>query len=142
MWRCVSLIHEGSIQVQPTAAEGPCITAAEDLSVDSATVRIQPATTVDNPMPGFVALLRIYIIAGRIERTAHGIAFLEAFDNSAHEPKVRETVASLDAMLGDWNDSLPDSVRFAANDPGKPRLFSLCLLGHFNLYACQLNLRE
>ncbi|ORY25832.1 fungal-specific transcription factor domain-domain-containing protein [Naematelia encephala] len=96
----------------------------------------------DNPMTGFNSLVKIYTIAGRIERTAHSISFLNKYDNSADHPKVRETIRKLDDMLSEWSESLPSSVRYAANNPNRPDMFALCLLGHFALYACILNLHR
>ncbi|KAK8858801.1 hypothetical protein IAR55_003031 [Kwoniella newhampshirensis] len=96
----------------------------------------------NNPMTGFKSLLEIYAIAGRIERDAHNISFLKKYDNCADSPEVQETINKLDSMLDEWSDTLPDSVRYAANDPQRTDMFALCLLGHFALYACTLNLHR
>ncbi|WVQ78503.1 hypothetical protein IAT38_000589 [Cryptococcus sp. DSM 104549] len=96
----------------------------------------------DNPMTGLKSLMEIYTIAGEIERRAHNIKFLRQYDNVADHPKVRDTIDKLDEMLEGWSDTLPDSIRYAANNPERPSMFALCLLGYFTMYACTLNLHR
>ncbi|KAK7471016.1 hypothetical protein VKT23_002429 [Stygiomarasmius scandens] len=81
-------------------------------------------------MTGFVALLRIYVIAGRIMR----------FVQSKHidDPKsetTRKTVAALDADLAGWINGLPPCIRFSANDTNNPQMLSLCLIAFFVYYS-------
>ncbi|THV05382.1 hypothetical protein K435DRAFT_961147 [Dendrothele bispora CBS 962.96] len=88
-------------------------------------------------MTGFVALLGIYVIAGRIMRFVQS----KHIDDPRSEA-ARKTRAALDADLAHWINNLPPYIRFSANDTSNPKLLSLCLIAFFVYYSAIINLHR
>ncbi|KAJ3867693.1 fungal-specific transcription factor domain-containing protein [Lentinula novae-zelandiae] len=87
-------------------------------------------------MIGFVALLRIYVIAGKIMRFVQS-----AKVEDAKSEKMHESVMDLDSELDNWQHNLPPEVKYAANDTSNPKMFTLCLIAHFVYNSAKINLR-
>ncbi|KAG7450114.1 uncharacterized protein BT62DRAFT_927430 [Guyanagaster necrorhizus] len=91
-------------------------------------------------MCGFVALLKIYVVAGKIVRSAHSLQLLR--DMRKTKAQIPQVIQHLDVMLEDWVESLPSNVKYAANDAGNPKILTLCLIAFFVYYSATINLRE
>ncbi|KAF9040392.1 hypothetical protein BDZ89DRAFT_1090289 [Hymenopellis radicata] len=90
-------------------------------------------------MCGFVALLKIYIVAGKIVRSAHSLKLLKEINET--EAQVPTVIHHLDIMLEDWVESLPPNVKYAANNSENPKMMTLCLIAFFVYYSATINLR-
>ncbi|KAJ3936890.1 MAG: fungal-specific transcription factor domain-containing protein [Lentinula lateritia] len=88
-------------------------------------------------MIGFVALLRIYVIAGKIMRFVQS-----AKVEDARSEKMHESVMDLDSELDNWQHNLPPEVKYAANDTSNPKMFTLCLIAHFVYNSAKINLHR
>lgn len=85
-------------------------------------------------------LLKIYVVAGKIVRTAHSLKLLAEIDATGRQ--VPELLQSLDGLLEDWVESLPHNIKFAANNVNDPKMLTLCLIAFFMYYSATINLRE
>ncbi|KAF8922155.1 fungal-specific transcription factor domain-containing protein [Mucidula mucida] len=79
-------------------------------------------------MCGFVALLKIYIVAGKIVRSAHSLKLLKEINETGAQ--VPTVIHHLDIMLEDWVESLP------------PNMMTLCLIAFFVYYSATINLHR
>ncbi|KAK0498377.1 hypothetical protein EDD18DRAFT_1351062 [Armillaria luteobubalina] len=102
-------------------------------SVEGATI----SKTGDSYMTGFVALLEIYIIAGKVMRFVHSLQI-----NDPQSEQTRKTVAAIDAELEHWLNHLPPTVRFAANNRQNPKMLTLCLITFFVYYSAVIDLHR
>ncbi|EIM91702.1 uncharacterized protein STEHIDRAFT_106439 [Stereum hirsutum FP-91666 SS1] len=98
------------------------------------------ATSETSYMCGFVALLKIYVVAGKIVRTAHSLKLLAEIDATGRQ--VPELLQSLDGLLEDWVESLPPNIKFAANNVDDPKMLTLCLIAFFMYYSATINLHR
>ncbi|KAJ4465781.1 fungal-specific transcription factor domain-containing protein [Lentinula edodes] len=94
-----------------------------------------PSNSVPSYMIGFVALLRIYVIAGKILRFVQS-----AKVEDAKSEKMHESVMDPDSELDNYN--LPPEVKYAANDTSNPKMFTLCLIAHFVYNSAKVNLHR
>ncbi|KAE9404478.1 hypothetical protein BT96DRAFT_813532, partial [Gymnopus androsaceus JB14] len=97
----------------------------------------QPIQSGKSYMTGFVALLSIYGIAGKIMRFTQS-----AHVEEARNEKTNKTIADLDSQLANWVHQLPSEVKYAANDPNDPQMFALCTIAFFVYYSAIINLHR
>ncbi|PBL02106.1 hypothetical protein ARMGADRAFT_954261 [Armillaria gallica] len=103
-----------------------------------ASVEGAPITkTGESFMTGFVALLEIYIIAGKVMRFVHSLQI-----NDPLSEQTRKTVAAIDAELEHWLTRLPPTVRYAANNRQNPKMLTLCLITFFVYYSAVIDLHR
>jgi hypothetical protein len=93
-------------------------------------------------MVAFVELIRAYAVAGKVERSAHSIQSIRAYDDPSQSQKLRDIVAELNQEMDSWVGDLPDCVRLAVNNPDRDSVFLLSMLSHMTLFAATINLRE
>lgn len=89
----------------------------------------------------FIRLLKIYIVAGKIVRSAHSLQLHKDLDETVTETRAPSVIHHLDAMLDEWVESLPQNVKFAANNADNPKMLTLCLIAFFVYYSATINLR-
>ena len=91
------------------------------------------------------SLTKIYVVAGKIVRSAHSLSLLRKMDEPVHnsdQKTLPDLLQSLDVLLEGWVESLPNRVRFAATSADEvPEMVSLCLLAYLVYYSCVINLR-
>ncbi|KIK65651.1 hypothetical protein GYMLUDRAFT_364676 [Collybiopsis luxurians FD-317 M1] len=88
-------------------------------------------------MTGFVALLGIYVIAGKIMRFAQS-----SHIEDAKSERTKKTIRDLDSELYNWIHRLPPEVRFAANNSTNSKMLALCLIAFFVYYSAIINLHR
>ncbi|KAJ7590742.1 fungal-specific transcription factor domain-containing protein [Mycena floridula] len=92
-------------------------------------------TVIPDPssyMVGYIALLRIYVIAGKISR-------LVQFED--HD-LIKQNMAVLDNELNVWYNTLPASIRVSSNTSDNPQMLILCLITFFVYYSSIINLHR
>lgn len=89
----------------------------------------------------FIRLLKIYIVAGKIVRSAHSLQLHREIDETVTETQAPSVIHDLDAMLDEWVESLPRNVKYAANNADNPKMLTLCLIAFFVYYSATINLR-
>ncbi|KAM0751794.1 hypothetical protein T439DRAFT_379882 [Meredithblackwellia eburnea MCA 4105] len=150
VWYCVygldrvlsiSLGRPGGTHDDDCDTELPAEVDDEDLEAWSNGDPVQPSTF----MTGFMYLSKIYIVAGKIVRSAQSLSMLRNMDErgaNSDSSEIQSTIASLDRLLEDWVESLPDRVRYAANSDDHPEMVALCLLAYLVYYSAVINLHR
>ncbi|KAJ3723399.1 fungal-specific transcription factor domain-containing protein [Lentinula raphanica] len=101
------------------------------------TLQTHSIPTRKSYMTGFVALLGIYVIAGKIMRFVQSVKV-----EDAKSERLLSIVMDLDSRLDAWQRDLPPEVKFAANDSSNPQMFTLCLIAHFVYNSAKINLHR
>ncbi|KIY71796.1 hypothetical protein CYLTODRAFT_418512 [Cylindrobasidium torrendii FP15055 ss-10] len=91
----------------------------------------------DSYMIGFIALLKILGIAGRVARFVHS----PYMDNPSSD-ETRQRVSVLGAELEIWMNTLPTNIRYASNNRERPDMFFLCVSNFFIYYSTIINLHR
>ncbi|KAF9036042.1 hypothetical protein BDZ89DRAFT_471228 [Hymenopellis radicata] len=143
VWWCVySLDRLLSMALgRPSGAHDDDCNVELPVELDDAQLLASSEGSVPRPgssnMTGFIALLKIYVIAGKVMRFVHSPRIDEPFSE-----ETQDVVASLDGELEAWINGLPPAVRFAANDRQNPQMLSLCLITFFIYYSSIINLHR
>jgi len=85
---------------------------------------------VDTPgihkLTGFIAFSKLCQIAGKIVQSTRELQVLK--DDPTEEATLKGLVAARDAELADWLDHVPDSIKFAANNPHGGSDLTICVI--------------
>ncbi|KAK0466401.1 uncharacterized protein EV420DRAFT_1617658 [Desarmillaria tabescens] len=130
----ISLGRPGATNEDDCDVEYPSQVDDDDLE---AYCRGQIKESQTSYMCGFVALLKIYVVAGKIVRSAHSLQLLREMDGT--KAQIPQVIHHLDVMLEDWIESLPPNVKYAANEAGNPKMLTLCLIAFFVYYSATIN---
>ncbi|KAF5370065.1 hypothetical protein D9758_001384 [Tetrapyrgos nigripes] len=85
-------------------------------------------------MTGFVALLGFYVVAGKVMR------FQSKRTQGLQSEITRSTLASLDAELANWINSLPPCIQISATDDGNPKLRLQSVIASLVYHSAIINL--
>ncbi|KAJ4472128.1 fungal-specific transcription factor domain-containing protein [Lentinula aciculospora] len=125
--------HEDDYDVElPSELDDAQLAALRDGALPSYSI-----PTRKSYMTGFVALLEIYVIAGKVMRFVQSAKVEDAKSEEMHEH-----IMDLDSELDSWQQNLPSEVKFAANDTSNSQMFTLCLIAHFVYHSAKINLHR
>lgn len=84
----------------------------------------RPAST---PMTGFLAFARLCRIGGKIQQLYSPLRIREVAKPAKAKQRLR-IIASLDKSLNEWLISLPDDIRFSANQLDRGPNLTMCVI--------------
>lgn len=104
--------------------------------------RISPSAP--SLLAGFIAFSKLCRISGKVIRAVNPLQWQKGRRKSiTGRMRGKETIDLLDTELADWLNTVPDSIRFSANnlDYDSPHL-TMCVILYIVHAACVINLHR
>lgn len=91
------------------------------------TQQIPRGASGSTPMTGFLAFARLCRIGGKIQQL-YSPSRIRAISKPSKAKKLLRNIVSLDRSLNEWLASLPDEIRFSANNMARGPNLTMCVI--------------